>query len=291
MNPSGLLLALSAIVFWTVGDFFIQKGTRTFGNWKTLFIIGVIGGFGMFPFVKRDVPALFSDAYSIYMLLGLSILTLFAALFLFQALKRGKFSIIEPVFGIELPFTIFFSAWIGKEVLPLPLYFVILMVFVGLLLTITHEFKKLNFRKAVYEKGVMLAAIGSVAMGLMNFLTGYMSLHTSPILTMWFVHSFLAIVCLGYILSEGLFISLLTGIKRHPVIALCLGVFDNLAWISYATSMTLLPIAVATTISESYIALSVFLGVLINKEKLKHHQFVGIALVVLGVLVLAAYTN
>ncbi|MDI6821251.1 MAG: hypothetical protein QMD65_03755 [Patescibacteria group bacterium] len=51
-----------------------------------------------------------------------------------------------------------------------------------------------------------------------------------------------------------------------------------------------LAISIATTISENYIALTVLLGVFINKEKLQRHQFFGIAIAIISVLVLS-YIN
>lgn len=52
--------------------------------------------------------------------------------------------------------------------------------------------------------------------------------------------------------------------------------------------MSLIPISVATTVSESYIALSVLAGIYINHERVRLHQKLGIAITVVGVVVLTA---
>ena len=57
-------------------------------------------------------------------------------------------------------------------------------------------------------------------------------------------------------------------------IALCINChsfIDNLAWVAFAYATLYVPIAIATGISESYIALAAALGIIINKEKLKKH--------------------
>jgi drug/metabolite transporter (DMT)-like permease len=51
-----------------------------------------------------------------------------------------------------------------------------------------------------------------------------------------------------------------------------MSLFTNIAWISYSLSTVYIPIGIATSISESYIAFASLLGIIINKEKLKKHQ-------------------
>ena len=60
--------------------------------------------------------------------------------------------------------------------------------------------------------------------------------------------------------------------RQNKKLLLGMSIFDNLAWICYAGAATLIPIAIAVSISESYIALTAMLGILINKEKLMRHQ-------------------
>jgi drug/metabolite transporter (DMT)-like permease len=62
------------------------------------------------------------------------------------------------------------------------------------------------------------------------------------------------------------------------------------AWVSFAKATTFIPIAIATTISESYIALAVLLGLFVNREKLRTHQILGITLATFGVIILAYYS-
>ena len=284
-NMLGILFAIGALVFWTVGDFTIQKTTKVIGDWKALFFIGVVGGIGLLPFVIKDLPTIFHNSANLWLLLIVSLVTLVGALFLFEGLKRGKISIIEPVFGLELPLTIFVVILFGGEHLDLLTYCLIALVFIGLLLAVTKSAEHLHFHKTIFEKGVLFAAIGSVGMGFMNYLTGIGSQTISPLATIWFIHTFLAIACFIYFLIKGNAHTILSDIKKYPGTIFIESVFDNLAWICYAVSMALIPISIATTISESYIALVVLLGVLVNKEKIQKHQIFGIILA-LGTVIL-----
>lgn len=64
-------------------------------------------------------------------------------------------------------------------------------------------------------------------------------------------------------------------------------IFDNLAWIAYAYSGLYMPAAIATSISESYIVVSVILGLIYNKEKIKKHQYFGLIVTVVCAIILA----
>ncbi|MDI6821128.1 MAG: EamA family transporter [Patescibacteria group bacterium] len=60
-----------------------------------------------------------------------------------------------------------------------------------------------------------------------------------------------------------------------------------MAIFQFSTQRGFLAISIATTISESYIALTVLLGVFINKEKLQRHQIFGIIIAIASVLIIS----
>ena len=283
----GILLALGALLFWTVGDFFIQKTSRTLGIWKALFFITALGAIVLFPFIQSDLSTVLTIEKSVLILSLMSVVMLFAALFDFEALKEGKFAIIEPILGIELPVTVGLGVYFLNEQLSSLQLGLIAIIFVGIVLAVTTHFKHLHYHRRILERGVIFAGIGSVGMALANFLTGVSSQVTNPLMTIWFMHTFLAIVSLGYLMMNGNAWSMINDLKKYPKMILTESVCDNLSWIFYAAAMTLIPISIATAISEGYIAFGALLGVMINKEKLKKHQVIGIILTITGVIALA----
>ncbi|MEK7089574.1 MAG: DMT family transporter, partial [Patescibacteria group bacterium] len=78
--------------------------------------------------------------------------------------------------------------------------------------------------------------------------------------------------------------------KRNKYLILGVGFIDNLAWVAYFYSTTYIPIAIATSVSEAYIAFAAILGVVFNKETLRAHQVFGIVLAVVSVILLSAIT-
>lgn len=287
-NYAGILFAFIALVSWGFGDFFIQKTTRVVGSWKALFFIGVVGLVGLFPFVKNDLATL--NAANLLLLGLLGVVVVFAALFDFEALRQGKIAIVEPIIGLELPITVGLSLTLANETLSLLQLFLIGIVFIGIMLVITAHHTHLHYYKRIFERGVILAGIGAIGMALTNFLVGVSSQGISPLITIWFVHSLLAVVCGIYILYKGEFKNLVSDFKNHPKPIIGQSILDNVAWVSFAKATTFIPIAIATTISESYIALAVLLGLFINREKLRTHQIVGVALATIGVITLSYFS-
>jgi uncharacterized membrane protein len=51
--------------------------------------------------------------------------------------------------------------------------------------------------------------------------------------------------------------------------------------------MMLAPIAISVSISQSYIIITVLLGMLVNKESLRRHQKAGLFLVIVSAIILA----
>lgn len=76
--------------------------------------------------------------------------------------------------------------------------------------------------------------------------------------------------------------------EKHRSLILCQSMLDTAAWTAYAYAMTLIPIAIATTISETYIAVAVLLGIKVSKERLKSHQKIGVIMAITGVILLSA---
>jgi uncharacterized membrane protein len=270
-----------------MGDFFIQKSSRLVGVWHSLGYISFLGSIGIFPFVKEEIPALMFNAEAIQLFSLAAIVALFASLFDFEALKEGKFSIIEPLLGIELPLTVGLSIALGGEVLSILEGALIVITFLGIILSVTAHVKHLHYHKRLLEKGVIYAGVGAIGMALMNFLVGHASQETSALATIWFIHSFVALFVMIYIISRGQLKEMFTNVKKNFSVIVPESILDNLAWIFYAFATTLIPISIATTISESYIVGGVLLGVLVNKERLKKHQFVGVVLTMGSVLMLS----
>lgn len=283
----GVLAAFVALFCWGIGDFLIQRSARKFGDWETLFAITAIGVLMLVPFVLEDMKPLFSSINAdLIFLIFVSSVLLIAALLDFEALKRGKIAVIEPVLALEIPVSTTLAFAIFSEALSLTETALIIIIVAGIILVSTklHHLQ----RKKWIEKGVIIASLGALFMGASNFLVGYASRITNPLLTMWFTNLFIAVVCLFFLLRKNRLGNMVEDIKHNQKLMLTVSIIDNLAWIAFAVSMSLIPIAISVAISESYIALAALLGIWINKERLLAHQKTGLVVALLGAVMLAS---
>lgn len=100
----GIGLAFVAMLCWGFGDFLIQKSTRKIGDFKTLFIICGFGAVILLPFVWRDIPATLANSKGLWILFAGGIILFLAAMLDFEALKKGKLAIVEPIWSLEAGF-------------------------------------------------------------------------------------------------------------------------------------------------------------------------------------------
>jgi drug/metabolite transporter (DMT)-like permease len=286
---SGIIFAFIALLSWGFGDFFIQKTTRLVGSWKALFYIAALGSIVLFPFIFGELFTLNQEKFLI--LIILSVIVVFGALFDFEAMRQGKIAIVEPIIGLELPLTVGLGITLGHEQINFWQGLLIFTVFIGIILAITAHQPNYTHKKLSLEKGVILAGIAAIGMALTNFMIGTSSQSTSPLMTVWFSHTVVALVCLIYLVLRHQLKSTFSDLKKYPLPILAESIFDNSAWISFAFATTFIPISIATTISESYIALTVLLGLFVGKEKLHRYQIFGAFLAISGIIALSAISQ
>jgi len=279
----GLLFAICAMVCWGLGDFFIQKSVRKIGNITSLFYITFFGALTLTPFVYDDLGVIFTKEV-ILLLLG-SVILFFAAVLDFEALKRGKLSVIEPLWSLEIVFASFMSFIILNEIMESFVYTIMLSLILGLVLVSLRDINVL--KRFFFERGVFLGVVSASMMGIANFFMGWMARETGPLMAKWFFDLILAILSLIIIIKRKEIKRLKTDYTKNKSTVWYMCIFDNIAWTAYAFAMVYLPISIATAISESYIIIAVLLGMYVNKEKLKSHQKVGLIIALISAIILA----
>lgn len=285
----GILFALVALLSWGIGDFLIQRSARKFGDWIALFYITAFGTIILFPFVYREVIPLLWNQTAFLILLGAGIVMTVAAYFNFEALRIGKISVIEPIFAFEIAVAAGLSSILIKEHLSPIQIILVLAIMVGIFLVSAralHHFKNIR-----WEKGLVLAILGTIGMGFSDFLYGTGGRITNPLLVNWFAAAVVALISLFFLVMESKAKYIISDLKNNSRLALSVSFLDNLAWVAYTYAILYIPIAIATSISESYIALAAILGMKFNKEKLKRHQKFGLALTVVAAIILAVITK
>ena len=285
----GVLFALFTLFLWGGGDFLIQRTTRQIGNWETVFLIGLFGTILLTPFVYQDVVRYLSAASIIAVLAVASIFGLVASLFDFESLKKGKIAAVEPILALEIPTVAVLSLIFLKEVLSLLELFLIAVIIIGLVLVSLRERNFKLLRSKGLEKGVILMTIAAILMGGTAFFVGYGSRITNPLFVNWFVALIATVFMAAYLFFKGTLLRLVKNVLKSPKLVFTTCLFDNLAWISFAAAVLFIPITIAMTLSENFIAVAVLLGLIVNREMLRLHQKIGFVLALAGTVVLCLF--
>lgn len=286
----GIGLAFVAMLCWGFGDFLIQRSTRKIGDWETLFVICAFGSVILLPFVYKNIPALlFGSIENLLILLVCSLVLLFAALLDFEALKKGKLAVVEPIWSFEIPASALLAYFILREHISWEQIILIACLIVGLCLVSFRE--KYLKKEFLVEKGVLIAFVAAFIMGAANFFVGWGARVTDPLTVNFFVNVFVTTVTGAYLLFRGQVKHTIRDVINNRGLLLVMSISDNAAWVAFAFAMVLTPIAVAVALSESYIIVAVLLGLLVNREKLQSHQKIGLVVALASALILAAITT
>jgi drug/metabolite transporter (DMT)-like permease len=280
----GFLLALGALVLWGFGDFSIQRSVRAVGIWKSLLFIGVFGMVLYLPFAWTEIPRALSHTESLWLLAAACVTVLFAAFFNFDGMKIGKLSVVAPVTSLELPLTVILGFLVLGEWVSTPILCTIIIIFIGVLFVAMHDGRVRGHRW--FEKGVLFGLLGAVGLATFNILLSIMSRTWSSVFAIWFTHTFLSLFSAIMITKHHGWKSFRSDVKKHRTVLCVQALFDNAAWVCYGAATTYIPVAVATAVSENFVALAAVLGVIYNKERLHQYQKWGIAIGVIGLVML-----
>jgi len=255
------------------------------GDWETLFVITAFGALVLLPFVYNDITQLLSLGYGLLVLMVASIALLIAALFDYEALKKGKASVIEPIMTLEIPITGAMAFAVMGEQIGITDALLIAALMAGIFLV---SLKKHHLSKTAWmERGVAIAIAGAVFMGLSNFFVGFASRVTNPLIVNWFLNAFLLLAAVLYLAFAKRLRALVADIRRERRLVLATSALDNGAWISFAFAATMIPITFTVAISESYIIITALLGMWLNREVLLRHQKAGLVVGVASAIALA----
>lgn len=267
-----VLAAFGAMLCWGFGDFFIQRTTRRVGDVECLAFIGSLGALGLLPFVLQEIPALL-DARNMALMLLLGGVTFIAAVFNFEALKRGKLSVVEMILEIELPITVILGFMFFGESLTLAQLAAIGAVLAGIALIAAGS--RPHKGLGVLEKGALLAAIAAVGMGFVNFLTAAGSKQISPLMAIWAPWLIVAVISFVALAGRDGIGKTMGNAVKFKWLILATAIFDTAAWLFFAFAVLDSMLSITIAITESYPAVAMLLGLMINRESIARHQYAG----------------
>lgn len=275
------MFAFGAMIFWSIGDFLVQRITKAIGSFEALAWVNLVGGLGLLPFVVSDLEKL-NSWQTLTPLLFLGVLDFVFGLMIYKAYERGKLSVVEVVMIIELPFTILLGVFFFQERLTLIQIILVALILAGVMLVSQGRqgiLRKLMWaatgRGRLIEKGALLAAAAALLSALYNFLIAMNAREVAPVMAIWFPWVMGLILLLGYIFYDRGAKKFIADGLKHKKLILSGAMIETAAWVFFAFALTKKELSVTTAITESYPALALFLGVKFNNEKITGLQYSG----------------
>jgi drug/metabolite transporter (DMT)-like permease len=273
------------MIFWGLGDFLIQRTIHKVGDLETLFLLSLASSVLLLPFILSDIKTISAFQWLILGILG--VVGYFASRVHFLALEKGKLSVVETILGLELPFSVFLGFIFFREKLTLPLVLLIFCVFIGIIL-ISIDFRRVK-GKNFLEKGAVLAFISAGLFASLNFFTAVAAQELRPIVVIslpWFLTGVIAFFLL---LKKKRLAPLVSKTISAWKLILFMVIIDIAAWLCYTSAVAEKELSITTAITESFVVIAFFLGILYNKEKIKLWQGIGALIAIMASIAIAFF--
>lgn len=283
-----ILYALMSMIFWGLALFLAAVASRKIGNVLTLFwmqIFGFIIGCFYLLFRPSDFN-LQSLPQFIPTLVAIALLQAAGALAYYRGMEKGQVTLVSPLGASYSLVTAVLSIIFLKEVLRFNQIVALFLIIAGMVI-ISINFKDLiknrSFQVLTGTKEGIIAMLG---WGISLFLLIFPSKELG-----WFLPSLtfrFLIICflLLYILYSK--IPIFPKTQKLPLkLLILIGLFDILAFFSYSLGVTSGYGSIVAPVSSASTLVTVFLGILLLKEKMGVRKVIGISIIVGGLLLIS----
>lgn len=290
----GLIIALSAgllsMLGWGISDFFAKKSVDRISHTVALFWMQALG---IIPLLLLFLFQMNISGITLVVILKviiLGVVDVLGYLFFYKALQKGKASIVSPIVASYSALSVIIATVFLGEKLSVSTILILLIIFIGIIITSIDfdELKRKGIGKEDLTKGIPEAILGAALFSIWfpfwdNFVSG---------------QNWLLLVILLRIFMS-LFLLTQLKITKRPIIVkdksvfgwliiiglLDAGAYAALTWGYGVTSY----ISIITVLSATYSVPTLILAGIFLKERLKKFQYIGIFLILLGIVALALF--
>lgn len=287
-----IFFAFGAMFCWSFGDFLIQKISHKLGNIETLFWVDLLGSLALTPLILRENFLLVRQNFLPLLLLGL--LEFSFGLCILKAFEKGKLSVITVIMTLELPLTVLLGIAFFQEKLSLIQIILIVVIFAGTIiiskrdLGFLDKLKRFFSRKiSVLEKGAIFAFIAATLSAFYNFFIAFNAKNIPPVIVIWFPWTTSVILLSIYIAYNKGFLDCLRHMYENKSLIIGGALLDVSAWVFFAVALSKRELSITTAITESYPALTLFLALKYNKEKISTPKILAAIMVILATILIA----
>jgi drug/metabolite transporter (DMT)-like permease len=304
----GIILGLSAALFWGAADFLVRYSTRIIGTYRTLFYMQFIGlaCLSIYLVATGEFTRLVARIGWQWWILAIlaALLNVVSALALYRSFEVGVLAIVSPIAASSTALTVVLAI-ISGELVSRARGLGITAALIGVALAATHftpssDTKKVEassrttldsnrgysylglLRRGRLTRGVGWALAASVGYGIDFWLLGiYITPVFGGIMPVWIIRS--TTICTLALFAMPAHQSLRWPPRRAWWLIVPIGILDTMAFLSVAIGYTTDQVSVVSVLASLFSAVTVLLAWIFLHEKLQWSQWLGIVIIFLGV--------
>ena len=304
----GIFLGLSAALFWGTADFLVRYSTRIIGTYRTLFFMQFSGlaCLSVYLAATGDFMRLAATISWQWWILAVlvALLNVASAFSLYRAFEVGILAIVSPIAASSSALTVLLAI-ISGELISRARGFGIAASLIGVALAATHftpsaDAKEENastettrdpntghsylrpLRTGWLTRGVGWALAASVGYGIDFWLLGiYITPVFGGIMPVWIIR--LTTICALAVFAMPARQSLRLPPRKALWLVIIIGLLDTLAFLSATIGFTTDQVSVVSVLASLFSAVTVVLAWIFLREKLQWSQWLGIAIIFLGI--------
>ncbi|MGH9692038.1 MAG: EamA family transporter [Candidatus Acidiferrales bacterium] len=290
----GIFLALTAALCWGVSDFVARFASRRIGAYRALLVMQVIGLLALTIYLESTGGFLQSVApgWQPWLLaVFAAVLNTVGSLALYYAFQVGVMTIVAPISSSYPAITVTLALLSGERIRVLSAAGLGITL-LGLILAAT-SFEFVADGTASVSNGVLGAhlsrgagwsLVSTVAFGIMFWFLGF---HVLPVMgaavSVWVVRLSTSCVLLLSAAPARQTLRLPQGGVWWLLVVM--GLVDTTAYVANNAGLRIGPVSIVTVIASLYGAVTVLLSSIFLRERLRRSQWLGVALIFTGIVV------
>jgi drug/metabolite transporter (DMT)-like permease len=294
-NSLGIFLGLTAALCWGVSDFVARFASRRVGAYRALLFMQVIGFLALSVYLGATGgfgPGFAHGWHSWALALFAGVLNMIGALALYYSFEVGVLTIVAPISSSYPAITVVLALLSGERIHALSAAGLGLTL-IGLILAATSfsgaptnvAFGQAG-SQAHLSKGVGWALVSMVFFGIMFWFLGF---YVLPVLGAAFSVWVIRLTTASILLVAAAPFRQRISLPRGSVwwLLAVMGLMDTAAYVANNASLHIGPVSVITVVASLYGAVTVMLSSLFLRERLERTQWLGIALIFAGIILVS----
>jgi uncharacterized membrane protein len=285
-----VIYGLGAAVFWGLADLLAAVAGRRIGVAATLVIAHVTSAVAVSAVVVlagEDLGELGSVAG---WLLPIAVVTAIAYLTLYRALELGPIALVSPVLASYAVIPVLLAVVFLDESLVAVEVAGVAVTIAGAVVT-SGDVRSLRAGVSSSKPALPWAVASTVLFGLAAYAVAWSARQVGWLPSLWLVRtSTAAVFVIGAIVGLAVARPALRGRLPGRVVLLCvlLGLADLTGTMSYSRGSEVGLVSIVTAVSATYPLIPVFGGIALLDERPAVNHYVGVAMVIAGLLLLGA---